>query len=132
MNTKTSAKDLEYYIGKLQPEFESKDQAEIGRMLDEYGIPFFYKEPVLICQDGQRKILRPDFSLPTYNNLMIEYNPETDHVPNASRDMYRHNNIAALILGSSDLDGPDWQQRLYDRMEEIYHRPIAYRTGSNF
>ena len=132
MNTKTPAPDLEYYIGKLQPEYESKDQAEIGRMLDQYGIPFFYKEPVLICQDGQRKIRRPDFALPTYNNLVIEYDPDNDHVPGDGGDIYRQNNIAALTLGPSDLAGPDWQQRLYDRMEEIYRKPMTYRTGSNF
>jgi len=39
MSTKTLSPDLEYYIGKLQPQYESKGQEMIGRMLDQYGIP---------------------------------------------------------------------------------------------
>ena len=73
MSTKPLSSDLEYYIGKLQPQYGSAGQAKIGRMLDTYHIPFFYKEPLLVWEDGQRKLRRPDFTLPTYNNTVIEY-----------------------------------------------------------
>jgi len=134
LTTNTLSPDLEYYIGKLQPQYESAGQAKIGRMLDEYGIPFFYKQPTLICQDGRRKLRRPDFTLPTYNNAVIEYNPNDGRTSNASikRDIYRLNGIAAIFLGQSDLAKPNWQQRLYDRLEEIHHRPLAYRDDQYF
>ena len=134
MTTNTISPDLEYYIGKLQPQYESAGQAEIGRMLDQYGIPFFYQQPILVCNNGQRQVWRPDFTLPTYNNAVIEY----DSIHAATADsrqrsikeyLYRQNGIAALFLKPSDLARPEWQQQLYDRLEELYHRLPAYRDS---
>ena len=133
MSTKTLSPDLEYYIGKLQPQYESAGQAKIGQMLDQYEIPFFYKQATLICDNGQRKIWRPDFTLSTYNNTVIEYNPNDHRADSAGSksDLYRQNNVAALFLDRSDLVKPDWQQRLYDRLEEMYHQPFAQRDSRN-
>jgi len=130
LSAETLSPDLEYYIGKLQPQYEFAGQAKIAEMLGQYGIPFFYKQPALIFQNGRRNVLRPDFTLPTYNNAVIEYHPDNDRAAGASSksDAYRANNIAALFLGQSDLTGPHWQQRLYDRLEEIYDKPLAYRN----
>jgi hypothetical protein len=128
MKTKTPEPDLEYYMGKLDPEYESKGQAEIGRMLDDLHIPFYYKEPLLLWKDGQRKIHRPDFTLPTYNNAVIEYTPVKELLVEHLKTVYRENNIAALFVDESDLLEPGWQQRLYDKLEEIYHRPTNHST----
>jgi len=133
MSTETLGPDLEYYIGKLQPQYESASQARIGRMLDQYGIPFFYKQATLICDNSRRTIWRPDFTLPTYNNAVIEYIDNkacTAHTDNKS-DLAKQNNIAALFLNRSDLAKPDWQQRLYDRLEQMYHQPFALRDSRN-
>ena len=130
MSTNTLSPDLEYYIGKLQPQYESKGQEMIARMLDQYGIPFFYKQATLICDKGRRKIWHPDFTLPTYNNAVIEYNPN-EHRASSKSDLYRQNNVAALLLDRSDIVKPDWQQRLYDRLEEMYHQPFAQRDSRN-
>ena len=132
MSTNTLNPDLEYYVGKLQPQYESPGQAEIGRMLDQYGVPFFYKQPMLICDNGQRKVWHPDFTLPTYNNAVIEYDSKRDRAIDRGQrklkeHVYRQNGIGALFLDRSDLARPDWQDRLYDQLEEIYHRPLAYR-----
>lgn len=137
MTTTTSRPDLEHYRGKLQPQYESKAQADIGHMLDEYLIPFFYKGPLLVCENGWRKIRRPDFTLPTYNNLVIEYSASDSQVEDAKESraqdkVYRDNGIAALFLGPKDLAEPGWQQRLYDRLEEIYHQPRAYAGPEYF
>jgi hypothetical protein len=122
--------DLDHYVGKLQPQFESRGQADIGHMLDNYLIPFFYKGPLLICENGQRKVRRPAFTLPTYNNLVLEYSASDRQAVDRKEShvqgtIYRENGIDALFLGPWDLTGPDWQQRLYERLEEIYHRPRA-------
>ena len=126
MSTETLGPDLEYYIGKLQPQYESQGQARIGRMLDQYGIPFFYRQATLVCDNGHRTIWRPDFTLPTYNSAVIQYCPNGAG-PNAGSksDLASRNNIAALFLKDSDLAAPDWQQRLYDRLEEMYHQPFG-------
>jgi len=136
MTTTASGPGLEYYMGKLQPQYESRGQADIGHMLEGYRIPFFYKGPLLICENGQRKVQRPDFTLPTYNNLVIEYsagNKQTADTKNshAQGSVYRENGIDALLLGPKDLTGAGWQQRLYERLEEIYHRPRA-RLGQEY
>ena len=130
MKAKTSDPDLEYYMGKLQPEYESTGQETIGRMLDEYAIPFFYKQPLLIWENGQRRIKRPDFTLPTYNNTVIEYVPLTDEVAKRDSHLYRANNITALFLRDSDLAEPNWQQRLYEKLEETYHQPQSLSIDS--
>lgn len=127
--TTTLSPDLEYYIGKFQPPYELLGQAHIGRMLDQYGIPFFYKQPTLICDNGRREVWRPDFTLPTYNNIVIEYNQDNNHVADIEgrHRVYQQNNIAALFLNRSDLAKPDWQKQLYDRLEEISRQPFADR-----
>ncbi len=132
MSTKTLSPDLEYYVGKLQPQYDSATQAQIGRMLDQYGISFFYKQPMLICDNGERKVWRPDFTLPTYNNAVIEYDSKSDRAIDAGERSireytYRQNGIGAIFLDRFDLARPDWQKRLYDQLEEIYHKPLAYR-----
>ena len=129
MNTNTLSPDLEYYIGRLQPQYESAGQAEIGRMLDEYGIPFFYKQATLICQDGHREIWRPNFTLPTYDNIVIEYSTNGSRISDQAvkSNAYRQNHIAAVFLDESDLAKAAWQQRLYDRLQELYSQPFAHR-----
>jgi len=74
---------------------------------------------------------RPDFTLPTYNNAVIQYCPNGNVSSGAASksDLARGNNIAALFLNGSDLVGPDWQQRLYDHLEKIYRQPFAHRAN---
>ena len=133
MSAETLSPDLEYYISKLHPQYDSADEAEIGRMLDQYGIPFFYREPMLICENGRRKIWRPDFTLPTYNNMVIEYNPNDGHTAGAKSksNVYRQNSITALFLDQSYLARPDWQQRLYEQLDKIYRHPLAYLSDKS-
>ena len=123
MKTKTQGHDLEYYMGKLEPEYESAGQETRGHMLDEYHVPFFYKNPILVWEDGERRIKRPYFTLPTYNNTVIEYTPIPDETAKRDSSVYKENRIAALFLKDSDLTGPDWPQKLYDKLEEIFHQP---------
>jgi hypothetical protein len=129
MKAETPSRDLEYYVGKLQPQYESQGQAKIGRMLDGYGIPFFYKQATMIFDNGRRTIWRPDFTLPTYNNAVIQYSPNGARCAGSKSDVAKRNNITALFLNESDLAGTDWQKRLYDRLEEMYRQPFAQRCG---
>ena len=131
MTRPTASPDLDYYVGRLQPPYDSAGQASIGHMLDQYGIPFFYRQSALICENGRRTIWRPDFTLPTYNSLVIEYDSGHHRAFDVSSrrtrgDIYRLNGIAALFLEPSDLAKPDWQQRLYERLEQGYRQPLAY------
>ena len=131
MTANPLAQNLDDYIGRVRPAYESAGQAEIGRMLDRYGIPFFYRQPTLICEDGRRTIWRPDFTLPTYNNIVIEHDPAPRRAlagnnHDSRREIYRLNGIEALLLGPPHLARPNWQQRLYERLEQRYRQPLAY------
>ena len=131
MSTKTLSPDLEYYIGKLQPQYESKGQEMIGRMLDQYGIAFYYKDPYLLWENGERKVKRPDFTLPTYNNAVINYIPKLNQATKQAKDTYRENWTAALFLDDDFLAKPDWQQRLYNELDKISNLGLAYLANSD-
>ena len=126
MNAKTADKTLEYYIGKSKPQYKSRGQEAIGQMLDEYAIAFYYKDPILVWENGERKIQRPDFTLPTYNNSVIVYAPTLDEGARHDHNVYKANDIAALFIKDSNLAEPDWKEELYDKLEEIYHQPCIF------
>jgi hypothetical protein len=131
MNTRTSDKTIEYYLSAPKPEYESKGQEMIGQMLDEYHIAFDYKEPYLVWENGDRRIRRPDFTLLTYNNVVINYIPRLNQVTERIKDIYRDNWIAALFLDDPFLAKPDWQQRLYNELEKIFHQGLVYLANSD-
>ena len=126
MNTKTSGRDLDYYLSDPKPHYESKGQEMISQMLDKYGIAFYYKDPILVWENGERKIKRPDFSLPIYNNAVIVYAPVADETVRHDNRVYKENDIAALFIKDSNLAEPNWKQKLYDKLEEIYHQPHIF------
>ena len=131
MIARASSGSLEYYTGRLQPEYRCEGHAQIGQMLDQYGIPFFYRQPILICANGHRGIQRPDFTLPTYNNAVLEYDPGNGPASDGAgrSDVYRQNGITALFLQPSDLAAPHWPERLYDRLEQTYRHPLSHPAG---
>lgn len=131
MNTKTSDKTIEYYLSDPKPQYESKGQEMIGRMLDKYGIAFYYKDPYLLWENGERKVKRPDFTLPTYNNAVINYIPRLNQATERVKDIYRENWTAALFLDDSFLAKPDWQQRLYNELDKISHQGLVYLGNSD-
>ena len=131
MNTKTSDKTIEYYLSDPKPQYESKGQEMIGRMLDKYGIAFYYKDPYLLWENGERKVKRPDFTLPTYNNAVINYIPRLNQATELIKDIYKDNWIAALFLDDSFLAKPDWQQRLYNELDKIFHQGLDYLANND-
>jgi len=125
-----SETNLEYYVGKLEPEYESLGEQKIGRTLDQYGIPFFYKHPTLVYENGRRELWYPDFTLPTFDDMVIEYPGEYHQnkviiPPERKLQVYRQNDIPALFLKPADLARPDWVERLYETLENVYHRPLT-------
>ena len=83
MQTDTSR--LEDRLGPLEPPYKSRGEAQIGRLLDRYGVPFFYEQPTLVYDTGRHHIWRPDFTLPTYGGLIVE----CAGVPSAPGPEYR-------------------------------------------
>ena len=114
---------LEEMLARLEPPYKSRGEAQVGRFLDRYGILFFYEQPLLIWDRGKYRTWHPDFTLPTYNRLILEYAgmPEIDDYMTGIRHKvhaYRSNGIPALFVYPAELKGPDWPEQLYQKIEQ--------------
>ena len=77
MNNHPANAALEDHLAAAQePPYAAKELAEVGHMLDSYGIPFFYKQATLVYEQGRPKVIYIDFFLPTYNDLAIDCTAE--------------------------------------------------------
>jgi hypothetical protein len=102
--------------------FRSRGEAKVANMLDRYGIPFIYEQPTIIHDRGRWRAWRPDFTLPDYNNLILEYagmmdNPDYAKGIAHKRRAYRRNNLPALFIYPRQIRSRDWEKRLYERIQ---------------
>jgi hypothetical protein len=110
---RVDAERLEDRLAPDEPPYKSRGEAQVGRLLDRYGIPFFYEQPRLVMDRGRHRIWRPDFTLPSYDSLIVEYAGMPD-LPDYmagirhKQQVYRTNEIPALFLYPADLRGPSW------------------------
>ena len=51
--------ELEACIARLEPPYRSRGEAQVGRRLDRYGIPFFYEYPTLVYDRGRYRQWHP-------------------------------------------------------------------------
>jgi len=113
-------------LTELDPPYESKEELKIGRLLDQYGIPFFYKQATIIYNEGQNEVWKPSFTVYPYGGLVIDYVPGSNQKQNdeflRKERIYRYNQIPAVLLGSKDLIEPDWEALLYGKIEQTYRR----------
>ena len=126
---------LEDRLGEHEPDYKSRGEAQIGRLLDRYQIPFFYEQPTLIYDRGLHRLWRPDFTLPWYNGLIIEYAGMPDRpdylagIQHKER-VYAANGIPAMFVYPCDLTGPSWPAVLRERIESagraLTHRRVSY------
>ena len=110
MNPNNIRTDLEDELSELEPPYRSRQEAQLGKMLDRYGIPFFYQQPLLVYDDGRHEITKPAFTLPTYAGLAVEYADRSQDI-RRRQQVYQDNGIAAVIVRREDLQGfsPDPQ-----------------------
>ena len=136
MKNENQDQELEDLLTELDPPYESKDELKIGRLLDQYGIPFFYKQATIIYDQGKNQIWYPTFSIPAYNGAVIDYIaiPETEDYQGQTqqrREIYEQNQIPAVLITAQDLKKPAWQEQLYKKLEQIYHPPLVYELLYN-
>ena len=116
---------LEEVLAQLEPPYKSQGEAQVGRLLDRYGIPFFYEQPLMVYDWGTNRTWLPDFSLPHYHNLIIEYagmpdQPDYRAGIRHKKQVYQANDIPAMFVYPSDLKGPIWSERLYQKIEKFH------------
>ncbi|MDM8004581.1 MAG: hypothetical protein QUV05_00285 [Phycisphaerae bacterium] len=115
--------DLEARLAALEPPYKSRGEAQVGRLLDRYGIPFLYEQPLIVMDRGRHRAWHPDFTLPSYNGLLVEY-AGMPHVPGCmqgvrhKQQVYKANAISVMFVYPQDLTGPAWPEELYHRIEQ--------------
>ena len=122
--------ELEERLAKFEPPYRSRGEAQVGRLLDRYGIPFLYEQPLLIWDRGKYRTWHPDFTLTKYDGLILEYAgmPEIDDYMTGIRHKqlaYQANGIPALFVYPSDLKRPDWPEQLHEKLKQIYHHSLG-------
>jgi hypothetical protein len=126
---------LEDQLGPDEPPYQSRGEAQVGRLLDRYGLAFAYEQATIVYDRGRCRTWHPDFQLPQYGGLVIEYAGMMD-VPDYAagiqhkQRVYAANAIPALFVYPQDLTGRDWPRRLVDRIyqagiraQQRYRRP---------
>ncbi len=129
MNKQSKNPELENILTELDPPYESKEELQIGRMLDQYGIPFFYKQPTIIYAQDRNELWHPTFTLAGDGGLVIDYIDGTSgqHPRDSTlkrKQIYNYNQIPSVVLGPKDLDTPDWRESLYKKLEQRLGQPI--------
>ena len=113
--------------------YESKEEAAIAKMLDIYGIPFLYKQPTLVVENGKRCIEYADFFLPTYNGLAIDYIIESNSaIYRRKKNVYQDNQIPAVQVTRRDMQSSNWQRKLHNTLQNIYRSHSAYRQPKRY
>ena len=108
-------------LTELDPPYKSKEELQIGRVLDQYGIPFFYRQATIIYDQGRNEIWKPSFTVYPYGGLVIDYIAASEQGQNdellRKEQIYRYNQIPAVLLGPKDLAEPNWEELLYERIK---------------
>ena len=125
---------LEDRLAGQEPSYRSRGEAQVGRLLDRYGIPFFYEQPTLVVSRGRRRIWHPDFTLPTYDGLIVEYAgmpeiPEYMAGIRHKKRVYRANGLPAVFLYPKDLQGRRWPEHVIEKIEQGYRRSASHGVG---
>ena len=126
---KVGAPRLEDRLGSHEPPYKSRGEAQVGRLLDRYGIPFFYEQPIILRDGDVFRTFRPDFTLPRQRNMIVEYAGMPDRSDYMVRlrhkmQVYAENSVSALFVYPRDLQGGDWHPKL---INQIYR--FAGQTG---
>lgn len=122
---------LEDRLGPDEPPYRSRGEAQVGRLLDRYGIPFFYEMPTAVLDRGRHRTWHPDFTLPYQNGLIVEYAGMPDVVKymqgiEHKQHVYRENDLPAVFLYPDDLRGGDWPQQVMDQI--LNAAPLSIRA----
>jgi DNA helicase-4 len=101
--------------------YKSWGEEQIARLLERNDICFQYEYPLALLDDGKLRIYYPDFRLPDYGGLIIEYfglkgDPSYDSQSRHKTDLYKQAGIEAILLDRDSLRG-DWPTRIVSAIE---------------
>jgi hypothetical protein len=127
---------LEDRLGPNEPPYKSRGEAQVGRLLDRYGIPFFYESPLKVQVDGRERAWHPDFTLFSYRGLVLEYagmpdRPEYMVGIRKKERVYAQNGVPAVFIYPDDLRGPRWPAQVVERIRTAYHAHVGRTSYSS-
>ena len=74
-----------------------------------------------------------DFFLPTYNGLAVDYVVnQKSNIYLHKQEVYKSNQISAVLLSRRDLYDKNWQGRLYKKLERTYRRRPVYSSAGSY
>lgn len=127
---KVDASRLEDRLAPWEPPYKSRGEAQVGRLLDRYGIPFFYESPWAVHDNGRQRTWHPDFTLFSYRGLVLEYAGMPDRPDymagiRKKERVYAQNNIPAVFLYPQDLRGRHWPTQVVERIRDANHANLG-------
>lgn len=127
---------IEDRLAPDEPPYKSRGEAQIGRLLDRSGILFQYEQPTLVYDRGRHRVWLPDFSLPTFDRLIVEYAGMPDRPDYAAgirrkQRVYQANEIPAVFIYPDDLRGRDWPDEVLEKIINAPSRVEFERGGSS-
>jgi hypothetical protein len=117
---------LEGRLDASETPFRSRGEAKVANAFRRYGIPFLYEHPLLVYDRGRYRIWHPDFMLPTYGGLIVEYAgmPDVPEYMSGIRRkemVFQRHRIPAVFIYPWDLKRRDWPEDLVQKLNEVYH-----------
>lgn len=122
---------IEDRLAPHEPPYRSRGEAQIGRLLDRSGIEFHHERPTVVYDRGRYRIWKPDFTLPDYDWMIIEYAGMMDRPDYAAgirhkKRAYARNEIPALFVYPLDLRLPDWPSHVLRSIERCRSKTARY------
>jgi len=130
LNTRNSLEDK--VTDSFKP-YQSQEHKTIADALTQYGIPFFYKQPTLVVENGKKMIEYADFFLPSYRGLAIDYIIESNSaVYRRKKNVYQDNQVPAILVSRGDMARPNFARKLYKAIESSYKPRSHYRKRGKY
>jgi len=110
------------------PDFKSRGEVQIARLLDRQGIRYLYELPLAVSDRGKVRIWYPDFQLPEYGIIMEyfgamgkgSYDDQVKH----KMEVYGQMGLEGVFLKEPCFQG-DWPGRILSQIEGILQNRLS-------
>ena len=125
---------LQDRLAPHEPPYRSRGEAQIGRLLERSGIDFQHERPTVVYDRGRYRIWKPDFTLPDYDSMIIEYAGMMDRPDYAAgirhkKRAYARNEIPELFVYPLNLRLPDWPSHVLRSIELCRNSAARHAVG---
>ena len=114
---------LEAAVHQYDGGFRSRGENRLAAAMDHYAIRYVYEQPTpIIDHRGRQRVWHPDFTLPDYGELIVEYagmpdRPDYMAGVRCKQRAYEANGRPALFLYPRELHEPGWPERICRRID---------------